>query len=354
VVLVDGSFGEGGGQIIRNAVTLTILLRKKVEVIRIRAGRPNPGLASQHLESILAMLRLTGATTTRTLQKGSTEFDIDARAVRLGSEGVNTTIDLKTAGSITLSIQCLLPYLLSLKAASQLELIGGTHVMKAPNVDYMDRVFLPILTKSLGYSLDLKMTRPGYFPRGGGRVQLRTNPTPTFNPFIINQRGRLLEKSAILNLVSSVDPKPIIERLSFFGREDRNNITVNNVTYNSVEYFLRFENSCAGFYYLLPGRPGAAPTMNEIWRAVEKVEAETCQFMESPSAALDWFMQDQLIIYMTLAKLSNPNQVSQFTTLGPLTDHTMSAIHVAENFTRLKFTIETEKHVRGETCLISL
>ena len=357
MIHVDGSFGEGGGQIIRNAVTLTCLLRKKVEVVKIRAGRPNPGLASQHLESILAMLRLTGASSTTKFGKGITEFNIDAREISLPSGGVTTTIDLKTAGSINLSIQCILPYLLTLKSPSIIEILGGTHVMKAPNVDYMNYVFLPTMKHFLGYNLELEMTRAGYFPRGGGRVELKVNPiTQGFNSFNITQRGKLLQKNVILNLESTkISPEACIQRMFLFGRGDKGNIKVNNVNYTSVEYFLRFENAYAGFYYLLPDRMKIDPfNPVQVFEAIEKVEKDVNQFFESSLAAVDSFMQDQLIIYMTLAKLSHPNQVSQFRTIGPLTDHTQSAIHISEKFTGLKFNIETEHHQSSETCLISL
>jgi len=183
------------------------VLRKKILVQNIRAGRPNPGLASQHLESILALIRISGAqTSSSNLRKGSTEFDLDGRPIPKSSDGISTEIDLVTAGSITLCIQCILPYLLTLRSPSNVRIIGGTHVLKAPNFDYLERVFLPIMNTMMGNEINAKMLRPGYFPRGGGCISLNVNPIPNiFNPVNLIDRGNLVRTHAIINVTPKLN-----------------------------------------------------------------------------------------------------------------------------------------------------
>ncbi|CAL8126548.1 unnamed protein product [Orchesella dallaii] len=329
-ILVDGSFGEGGGQIIRNSVSYTCLLRKKMQVINIRANRPNPGLASQHLESILAMMRLSGATTSNQPKKKDTEFDLDGTPIPLTADGVSTTIDLVTAGSITLCMQCILPYLLTLKSRSSVRIIGGTHVMKSPSFDYLQRVFLPTMKKILGYDVDAVLKNPGYFPRGGGRVDLHVNPIPTssqFKKIEITERGKLVRMNAILNVTQQM--KNMIPQLKNQISSNTRDIEVRVGSYASVEYLLEFENSYVGFSSLAEGR---RPTVDQLFAGIDEVQAELLHFMNS-SAALDNWMQDQLIIYMALAKITNPSIVSTIKSAIPITDHTLSAIHVSQLFT---------------------
>jgi len=350
VVEIDGSFGEGGGQIIRNGVALACLLRRKIELTNIRANRPNPGLASQHLESILGLLQISGGKTGSSLRKGVTEFVLDGTPIPTSVDGVTTTIDLKTAGSVTLCIQCILPFLLTLKSPSKIRIIGGTHTMKAPNFDYMQRVFVPILTKFLGYNISVELHRPGYFPRGGGCVELSVTPSASFNPFQLTERGKLAETHAILNLTPKLMQH--CQKFKNMISDDTRSIEVRTVSYASVEYFSRFDSGyVAGFYDLPEGRN---PSYDQIIESIKKVRRDYKYFMESPGAAVDYFMQDQLIIYMALAKLSNVNNVSTMKTVT-LTDHTLSAIHVSEILTPNIFRYKKERENSADlTHLITL
>lgn len=324
---MDGSHGEGGGQIIRNAVSYSCVLRREIQVTNIRANRPNPGLASQHLESILAMMRISGASASQQPQKKDTKFDMNGTIVPSNSDGVSTTIDLVTAGSVTLCMQCILPYLLKLRSPSNIRVLGGTHVMKSPSFDYLQRVFLPTM-KNIGYDLRANLINPGYYPRGGGCVELYVNPQPTscqFIPFEIVNRGRLLRTSAILNVHYKM--KHMISDFKNKISSDTRDIDVRVVSYASIEYLLEFENSYAGFSHLAEGRN---PSPGQVFDGIVKVQDEMRSFLNT-NAALDQWMQDQLVIYMALAKNSNPEKMSSISTVAP-TDHTLSAIHVSQLF----------------------
>lgn len=315
-----------------------------MQVINIRANRPNPGLASQHLESILAMMRISGASCSEKPKKQDTKFDMNGTPVPTEAEGVSTTIDLITAGSVTLCIQCILPYLLKLRSPSNIRVIGGTHVMKAPSFDYLSRVFLPTMKNFVGYDIKATLRNPGYFPRGGGSVDLYVNPSP-FKPFEIVERGKLLRTSVILNITDKM--KDMIGQFKNQIFSETRDIEVRIVTYASVEYLLEFENSYAGFSNLAEGRN---PTANQVFEGITKVQTEMRDFLAS-SAALDQWMQDQLIIYMALAKISSPDKVSTIKTVMP-TDHTLSAIHVSQLFTPDKQFVLTENS--DNTVTISL
>ena len=351
---VDGSEGEGGGQIIRNAVTYACLLQRKLSVKNIRAGRPKPGLASQHLESILAIMKLSHASSPSRLEIGSTEFELDGTTAlpTRTEEGIYTTVDLKTAGSISLCIQCILPYLLTRRSPSQIKIIGGTHVMKAPNFDYLERVFVPIMNRFLGYNVKVAMDRPGYFPRGGGRVSLYVDRSSEknnikFNHFQMVERGRLLRVQAIVNV-----PEKLSNRMDEFCQlisRDTRDIEKRTVPYASVEYYATFDNSYAGFYYLAPGRN---PTVQDVFNGIREVHQQFQNFMES-NAVVDEWMQDQLIMYMTMAKLHTPEGSSEILCQKP-TDHTISAINVSHLFVGDKFKFFVKPLEDGKTFSVSV
>ena len=140
MIEIDGSFGEGGGQIVRTAVALSAVTGKPVRIFRIRQGRPKPGLAAQHARAILALADLCGARTSG-VAPGSSEIAFAPGEIRGGLHKV----EIGTAGSVTLLMQCLLPALLKTETTASLEVQGGTDVQWSPTVDYFKNVFLPAL-----------------------------------------------------------------------------------------------------------------------------------------------------------------------------------------------------------------
>jgi RNA 3'-terminal phosphate cyclase (ATP) len=170
MIEIDGSFGEGGGQIVRTAVALSAVTGKPVRIARIRQGRPKPGLAAQHAWAILALADLCGARTSG-IAPGSSEIVFAPGEIRGGSHKVN----IGTAGSVTLLMQCLLPALLKTDSPASLEVHGGTDVQWAPTVDYFKNVFLPALG-CFGARASLEVRQRGYYPKGQGNVLLRVEP----------------------------------------------------------------------------------------------------------------------------------------------------------------------------------
>ena len=170
MIEIDGSLGEGGGQIVRTAVALSAVTGKPVRITRIRQGRSKPGLAAQHARAITALAVICDARTSGATP-GSSEIVFTPGEIRGGRHRV----EIGTAGSVTLLMQCLLPALLRADAPSSLHILGGTDVNWSPTVDYFKNVFLPALS-SFGAKVSLDVLQRGYYPRGQGEVLLEVEP----------------------------------------------------------------------------------------------------------------------------------------------------------------------------------
>ncbi len=172
MIEIDGSYGEGGGQIVRTAVALSAVTGNPVHITKIRQGRPKSGLAAQHAQAITALARLCDAKTSG-IQPGSMQITFQPGQTRAGSYSV----DIGTAGSITLLMQCLLPAMLRAGGPISLQVRGGTDVQWSPTVDYFRFVFLPAL-RLFGARVELELLQRGYYPNGQGSVSLKVEPGP--------------------------------------------------------------------------------------------------------------------------------------------------------------------------------
>ena len=170
MIEVDGSYGEGGGQIVRTAVALSAVTGVAVRIRDIRKNRPKPGLAQQHVKAILALAELSNASFSG-VEPRSTEIVFEPGEVHSGAYAVN----IGTAGSITLLLQCLLPAMLSAGGPVTLEVHGGTDVRWSPTIDYFDHVFLPALG-NFGVKANLELKQRGYYPMDMGAVLLEVEP----------------------------------------------------------------------------------------------------------------------------------------------------------------------------------
>ena len=170
MIEIDGSFGEGGGQIVRTAVSLSAVTGKPVHIKKIRQGRPKPGLAAQHAHAIMALAGICNAKTSG-VEPGSDEIVFNPGQIQGGS----CRVEIGTAGSVTLLMQCLLPALLMADAPSTLRVQGGTDVQWSPTIDYFKTVFLPALS-IFGADVRLESLQRGYYPKGQGMVLLEVVP----------------------------------------------------------------------------------------------------------------------------------------------------------------------------------
>ncbi|MBI3043465.1 MAG: RNA 3'-terminal phosphate cyclase [Betaproteobacteria bacterium] len=164
MIEIDGSYGEGGGQLTRTAVALAAITRTPVRIVNVRARRGKPGLAPQHLAALRAVSAVCSAAT-EGLELGSTAVAFDPGAL----EGGAYRFDVGTAGSVTLVLQAVLPVLLASRVPSSLGITGGTDIRQSPPIDYLGEVLLRHLAR-MGAAVRLGVTKRGYYPRGGGEV----------------------------------------------------------------------------------------------------------------------------------------------------------------------------------------
>lgn len=187
MIEVDGSFGEGGGQVLRTSLALSLITRQPFRITRIRAGRPKPGLLRQHLTSVLAAAAVGDAIVDGAV-RGSQDVSFAPRTLRGGS----FAFDIGSAGSTMLVLQTILVPLLVAAEPSDVVLEGGTHNPSAPTFDFLQASFLPLLRK-MGAHVSIALERPGFYPEGGGRVRVRIEPA-TLRPIEILERGAFIAR----------------------------------------------------------------------------------------------------------------------------------------------------------------
>lgn len=190
MITIDGSEGEGGGQVLRNAAALSLVTGVPFRITNIRGKRPKPGLMRQHVTAIEAACVIGGAETIG-LAVGSTELSFKPGKVTPG----NYHFAVGTAGSTSLVLQTVLMPLIFADAPSRLVLEGGTHNMMAPPFEFLERAFLPIINR-MGPTVTAKLVRHGFYPRGGGRVEVEITPAPLCRIDCLD-RGALISRSAM-------------------------------------------------------------------------------------------------------------------------------------------------------------
>lgn len=173
---IDGSEGEGGGQILRTSLALAAITGKSVRFTNVRAGRSKPGLLRQHLTALRAAAEVCGARVEGD-ELGSQNVRFVPGAIRGGSY----RFAVGTAGSACLVCQTVLPMLLKAEAPSEVVFEGGTHAMGAPSFDFFARVFVPLLQR-MGAHVSAELETHGFYPAGGGRFVLRVEPVTQWTP----------------------------------------------------------------------------------------------------------------------------------------------------------------------------
>jgi RNA 3'-terminal phosphate cyclase (ATP) len=204
MIVIDGSRGEGGGQILRSSLALSLVTGQPFQIVKVRVARARPGLRPQHLTAVRAAAAIGGARIEGD-HIGSQSLLFAPRTVKAG----RYHFAVGTAGSCTLVLQTVLPSLLTAGSSSEIVLEGGTHNPNAPPFEFLERTFLPLIGR-MGPKITATLQRPGFYPAGGGRFMISIEPASRLERIDIPERGNILNCSA--RAVVARLPREIAER----------------------------------------------------------------------------------------------------------------------------------------------
>jgi RNA 3'-terminal phosphate cyclase (ATP) len=332
MIELDGATGEGGGQILRTALALSMCTGQPMTMHRIRAKRSKPGLMRQHLACVNAAVAVSGAKA-HGAELGSQELSFEPGDVRAG----DYSFSVGTAGSCALVLQTVLPPLMLAGGASRVVLSGGTHNPMAPPFHFLERSFAPLLRR-LGVGLDLELRRLGFYPAGGGEFSAVIRPPEAgLLPFDLTERGAEVTSFAEC-LAPALPPRVVTRELEALARllgwsgdqlrapavrqnEGPGNALMATLHYAHVqEVFTAFgEKSISA---------------EQVARAL----AADVQTFTASDGALGPHLADQWMVPLALAVASRGGAASF--TCTEITEHSTTNIGTIERFLPVRFSVE--------------
>ena len=294
MIRIDGSTGEGGGQMLRSALSLSLVTGKAFRIENIRAKREKPGLLRQHLTAVVAASEVAGAEA-EGATLGSKTLTFIPGPVRPG----NYHFTIGTAGSGTLVFQTILPALMTASGRSEITIEGGTHNMQAPPLDFLQKAFLPVLNR-LGPKVGIRLEKYGFYPAGGGRLIATIEPCERLSSIQLLERGEIERRSAVAivaNLPRSIaqrETDTIVKLLNWDEQvaqvvETRNSVGPGNIVLIELASRNVTELFC-GF-----GRIGASA------ESVASEAADAARSYMASGAAAGEHLTDQLLLPFALA-----------------------------------------------------
>ena len=337
---VDGSFGEGGGQILRTAVCFSIALAIPIHVTRIRAGRRIPGLRPQHSATIKILAEICSAKV-EGAGVGSTELSFSPGRVK----AAHGSFDLGTAASIPLVLQAVVPALSLAGASYDLELVGGTDVPWAPTSDYLDRVVSPAMSAA-GIRFTIEVGRRGYYPNGGGKASVHVEACESVEPLQLSSlRSEGEGGSGGVSLVSRCGGLPV-------GVAERQAMAAVSALRSRFEKEVSLEDSLSPGTSILVSMTGdgcylGGDSIGARGKPAEAVGREASErFMDafSPRARVDAHLADMLAPVLCLSDAPSALLIPN------ATEHLRTSLHVAAQFTSAEHRIED----RGGAALLTI
>jgi RNA 3'-terminal phosphate cyclase (ATP) len=290
---LDGSIGEGGGQILRTALSLSLLTGKPFQLTHIRAGRKKPGLMRQHLVCVQAAKAIGQAKVTGD-HLHSTELTFEPQTVQAG----HYHFAIGSAGSTMLVLQTLLPVLMMQSQSSTLKIEGGTHNPLAPTLDFIQRGFLPAVAK-IGIQVEVVASQAGFAPVGGGIVDVVIQPWTDRQILTLRERGALLAVNAHAGVLNIADGNIAERELA---------ILANLLPLNAQEY-LPLQGIGQGNTVLVEvvsaQHTEVFTALGEMGRPAEQIAKQLANQVKrylSAADATDEHLADQLLLPLALGK----------------------------------------------------
>ena len=326
MISIDGSRGEGGGQVLRTALSLSMVTGRPFRIENIRAGRKKPGLMRQHLTGVNAAVEVCRAQITGN-ELRSQELEFSPGTVKPG----NYHFSVGTAGSTTLVLQTVLPPLMTAQVPSTLTLEGGTHNPFAPPFDFLERVFAPVIGR-MGPRIEMAIENYGFYPAGGGKIKIQINPEASLSPIELMERGKIISQTGEA-LYSNLPHDVAARELKVIGKKlsiGDNDLTPRKISQspgpgNMVAVTLKSEQVTEMFSAF--GQKGVR---------AERVAGQACkEALEYMSAGVPVgiHLADQLLIPLALAG------GGRYRTLKP-DQHTLTNIDVIRQFMDVSIEIK--------------
>ena len=332
LIKIDGSQGEGGGQILRTAISLSAITGKPVEVTKIRANRSNPGLRPQHVTAIKIIADL---------------FHADFENLKIGAEwirflpsdkfdGGSVKFDIGTAGSIPLILMSVVPAVSLSNNSLQIEVIGGTDVKASPTIDYIKHVVAESY-RSVGIKFSVDVLKRGYYPKGGGVVQSTIHACKS--PGTIELLASRHIEPKIISVCSNL-PLHVVKRQisSAIIALEKKEIRCSNYT-ASIESSISPGSSILVYSASDFGLYVGGDSIGELGKRAEAVGKEAAdRFLESMlvHAAVDPFLADMLVLPLALSKGTSRYRI------GRVTQHLLTNLHVASEIIGCKYSIDQQ------------
>jgi RNA 3'-terminal phosphate cyclase (ATP) len=344
-VFVDGSMGEGGGQILRTSLALACITGRNLHIENIRAARRKPGLAKQHLSCVRAASQICGGQC-KGAAIGSQVLDFQPGPIRSG----NFTFDIGSAGSATLVIQTILPALFLADKPSTVTVTGGTHNPWAPPFDFLAETFLPAI-KTAGFDADCKLVKHGFYPAGGGKIALNVRPRQEKSNLSIDfcqptdniQIHARIYTAKLPAHIAQRQKKLLLQSKLKFRNIEHIEVTDSDGPGNCIMIRLVAASSEAWGWL---GGTTVFTAFGQKGKPSEKVVGEVASlagdFLPS-NAAIDRFSADQLLIYMAISKSGS------FTT-NNLTNHLTTNIDTIKKFLPVNFRLDHRNEIHRVSC----
>ena len=343
MIEIDGSFGEGGGQILRTALALSVIFKRPLTLHHIRAKRKDPGLGHQHLMAVNALAQISGAKVEGNVI-GSQKLTFIPGEVCPG----DYHFPIETAGSVSLLLQALLLPLCLSQNRFGLILQGGTHVPWSPPYHYLSEILFPIL-HFMGVSVGGRIDQWGWYPKGGGVIRVEVQPSPSLGPISLRERGSLKRIHGFS--AASLLPKHVAER----QREEALRRIEKEMKMGAEITILPDPPSRGpgSFLFLVTESEGALAGFSSLGRRGKRAEEVAGEAVNSlkeyleAQGCVDPHLADQLIPFMAVAKGN-----SSFTTTR-VTEHLLTNLWVIQHFKNVRVSMTGGKGKEGKVELFN-